>query len=190
MHKYSMFGPQGSGKSTQSRMLAARFDFVHVSVGEILRWHGEHRTKLGSRVRRIVDSGRLIPDDLVQSVVQDRLSEHDWNFGLVLDGFPRNLAQAKFLRESWNFDKIIHLDVPDEVVLDRVRARASAGWGGGFTKRADDNPDSINARIEEYHLATKPLLEIYEKWNTLIHVEGTLPISEVFSRITYALGLR
>jgi adenylate kinase len=190
MDKYLMFGPQGSGKSTQSRLLAARYDFVHISVGEILRWHVEHRTKLGSRVRRIVESGRLVPDETVQAVVQDRLREHDWNYGLVLDGFPRNLAQARFLRESWNFDRVIHLDVPDEVVSERVLTRARAGWGGGFTKRADDNPKAVRMRIRQYHELSVPLLEIYRRWNMLVHIEGTLPISEVFSRITYALRLR
>ena len=189
LHKYIVIGPQGSGKSTQSRLLASRFDFVHISVGDIIRWHLEHRTKLASRVRVILDSGNLIPDEIVMDVIRRRLREHDWNYGFVLDGFPRTRAQADFLWQNWDIDRVIYIDVPDEVVFQRVWERGKAGWGSGYTKRAGTNPQALRRRIRNYHLRTKPLLDLYKQLGMLIHVEGNLPISSVFSRITRALGL-
>jgi adenylate kinase len=190
MYKYIMFGPQGSGKSTQSRLLGAGFDFEHISVGEIFRWHVAQRTKLAARVRRVMSTGRLVPDEIVESVVRHRLEEHDWNYGFILDGFPRNRRQAEYLFENWNLDKVIYLDVPDDVVFKRVLARARAGFGSGFTKRADDNPETLRVRIEEYHEKTKPLLDLYDEKDMLIHINGTLTISQVHSRIASALGLK
>ena len=190
MHKYIMFGPQGAGKSTHSRLLEAEFDFVRIGIGDMLRWHVDHRTKLGGRVRRTVEAGQLVPDQTVETVVQDRLQQHDWSHGLVIDGFPRNLVQAQYLWENWNFDKVIHLDVPDNVVVQRVLARTRAGWGAGFTKRADDDPRVIERRLAEYHTQTEPLLERYRKREMLVHVDATRPISEVYSWIKQLLGLR
>ncbi len=184
-----MIGPQGSGKSTQSRLLASRFDFVHISVGDIFRWHIEHRTKLASRVRVILDSGNLVPDEIVMDVVRARLQEHDWNYGFVLDGFPRTRAQADFLWQNWDIDRVIYIDIPDKVVSERVLERGRAGWGSGYTKRADANPDAIRRRILNYHHSTKPLLDLFRELGTLVYIEGNRPISSVFSRITRALGL-
>ena len=189
MNKYVVLGPQGSGKSTQCRLLASRFDFVHISVGDIIRWHLEHRTKLASRVRIILASGNLIPDEIVMDLVRRRLEEHDWNYGFVLDGFPRTRAQADFFWQNWDIDKVAYLDVPDEIVSSRVLERSLAGWGAGYTKRAHSNPEAMRRRIRNYHHRTKPLLDLYKHLEMLVHVEGNLPISAVFSRLTRALGL-
>ena len=189
MHKYVFIGPQGSGKSTQSRLLASKFDFVHISVGDIIRWHLEHRTKLASRIRVILDSGNLIPDEVVMDVVRRRLQEHDWNYGFILDGFPRTRAQADFLWQNWDIDQAIYIDVPDEIVFKRVWERGMAGWGSGYTKRADSHPDAVRRRIRNYHNRTKPLLNLYEQLDILTHIEGSRSISGVFSRITRSLGL-
>ncbi len=170
-------------------MLAARFDFVHISVGDIFRWHLENRTKLASRLRLILDSGNLIPDEIVMEVVRHRLEEHDWNYGFVLDGFPRTRAQADFLWQNWDIDNVIYLDVPDDIVFDRVRERGRAGWGSGYTKRAETNRGALRRRIRTYHYRTKPLLDLYDQLGILIHVEGNLSISAVFSRITRSLSL-
>ena len=189
LHKYILIGPQGSGKSTQSRMLASRFDFVHISVGQIIRWHLEHRTKLAARVQTILDSGNLIPDDIVMDVVRRRLQEHDWNYGFVLDGFPRTRAQAEFLWQNWDIDRVIYLSPPDDVIQQRVRERGMAGWGSGYTKRADTNPDVLQRRIQNYHSRTKPLLKLYDELGMLVQVDGSLSITGIFSRITRSLGL-
>ena len=119
MHKYIIFGPQGSGKGTQSQILCDNHDFVHISIGDLFRWHTAHHTKLAARIRRITSSGKLVSDEIVERVVRERLELHDWNYGFVLDGFPRTRAQAEYLFENWNVDKVIYLNIPDEVVHDR-----------------------------------------------------------------------
>src|SRR3954471_18464050 len=97
MRKYAMVGAPGSGKSTHSRILARDFDLARISVGDIFRWHVRQHTKIGARVREVVAAGRLVADPLVDSVVRDRLDQHDWNHGFVIDGYPRSQCQAEFL---------------------------------------------------------------------------------------------
>jgi adenylate kinase len=189
MNKYIMFGPQGSGKSTQSRLLAQAFDFVHISIGGLFRWNIENHTKLAAQVQRLLASGHLVPDEIVAQVVRERLELHDWNYGFVLDGFPRTRRQAEYLFENWNMDRVIYLNVSDDVVERRVLQRARQGFGGGYTKRADDNPESLRVRMQQYHEKTKPLLDLYKQKNMLIDINGELPISVVYSRIIEALGL-
>src|ERR1700730_16396103 len=94
MRKYVIMGVQGSGKGTQSTMLAADLDLVHISVGDILRWNVQHHTKLGAHVRRTMAAGELVGDDLVEGIVRDRLTQHDWNYGFIIDGFPRKERQG------------------------------------------------------------------------------------------------
>jgi adenylate kinase len=189
MHKYIICGPQGSGKGTQSRLLSQAHDFVHISVGDMFRWHMQHHTKLAARITRIMHSGHLVSDDIVEKVVRERLEQHDFNYGFVLDGFPRTRSQAEYLFENWDVDQVIYLDIPDEIVFDRVMARAKKGLGSGFTKRADDNPAALKVRLEEYYGKTKPLLELYRQKRRLLTVDGAKPISDVYAEISRALGL-
>lgn len=190
MHKYIICGPQGSGKGTQSRLMCQAHDFVHISIGDIFRWHMAHHTKLAARITRIMNEGRLVPDDIVENVVRGRLEMHDFNHGFVLDGFPRTRPQAEYLFENWDVTRVIYLDIPDEVVTDRVMQRAKAGFGSGFTKRADDNPEALRVRLNEYYKKTKPLLELYEKKGLLLSLDATKPISEVYSDISGHLDLK
>ena len=137
----------------------------------------------------ILDSGNLIPDEIVMEVVRRRLHQHDWNYGFVLDGFPRTRAQADFLWQNWDIDQVVYLDVPDEATFKRVWERGRAGWGSGYTKRADSNPDAVRRRIRNDRTRTKPLLDLYEQLGILTHIDATQSISGVFSRITRALNL-
>lgn len=189
MNKFVISGPQGSGKGTQSELLCRDYDFVHISIGEIFRWNVSHHTKLAARIRRITDAGLLVPDEIVERVVRERLDQHDWNYGFVLDGFPRTRAQAEYLFENWNLDKVIYLELADEVVYQRVMYRAKMGQGSGFTKRADDNPEALKTRLREYHEKTKPLLELYDRMGMLLTVDASRSISEIYSDIRTQLGL-
>lgn len=189
MNHYIVFGPQGSGKGTQSRLLCDDYDLVHISIGDIFRWHISHHTKLAARVKRITDAGLLVPDEIVEEVVRKRLEEHDWNYGFVLDGFPRTMGQAEYLFENWNMDKVIYLDISDDVVFDRVMMRARMGEGSGFTKRVDDNPDALKIRLREYHEKTKPLLELYRKKGIMLTIDASRPITDIYADLRDRLGL-
>lgn len=189
MHKYIIIGPQGCGKGTQARLLCQDFDFVHISIGDIFRWNMQHHTKLAARVQRIMNQGLLVPDEIVEEVVRQRLEEHDWNFGFVLDGFPRTRSQAEYLFERWNLDNAIYLDIPEDVIFARVMHRANVGEGETFTKRSDDNPEALRVRLREYHDKTAPLLELFEKKGMLVRVDATPPIEIVYDSILRALGL-
>ena len=180
MHKYVIMGVQGCGKGTQARMLQQDFDLVHISVGDIFRWNIQNHTKLGARVNRIMRAGELVGDEVVEEFVRRRLEEHDWNYGFILDGFPRNDAQAEFFLESYDIDAVIHIVVPDHVVRERVLSRRLCSecgldynlihhrpavpdtcdvCGGKLVLRPDDNVDALNDRIREYHAKTEPTLE-------------------------------
>jgi adenylate kinase len=189
MHKYVICGPQGSGKGTQSELLCRDYDLVHISIGDIFRWNVKHHTKLAARIKRITDAGMLVPDEVVEKVVRDRLDQHDWNYGFVLDGFPRTRVQAEYLFENWNLDKVIYLELADDVVFQRVMYRARMGQGSGFTKRADDNPEALMTRLREYHEKTQPLLELYDKMGMLISVDANRAISDIYADVKRQLGL-
>ena len=192
MDKYVIFGPQGSGKGTQSELLCKNYGFVHISLGDIFRWQMANHTKLAARITRIMNQGLLVPDEIVEEVIHDRLEEHDWNWGFVLDGFPRTRPQAEFLFENWNLDAVIYLDVPDAVVEERVMKRATTIQGGGnqtFTKRLDDTPEVLRVRLREYHEKTKPLIELYEERRILRRVDATKPVEKVFEDIIDQLKL-
>jgi adenylate kinase len=189
MDKYIIIGPQGSGKGTQAQLLCDRYDFVHISIGDIFRWHMAHHTKLAARVQRIMNEGRLVPDEIVEEVVGNRLEEHDWNYGFVLDGFPRTRKQAEYLFENWNLDRAIYIDIPDEIVYERVMQRVSKGKGGGFTKRDDDNPQALKMRLQEYHEKTAPLLHLFQQKSMLLTIDGNRTIEEVHGSVVESLNL-
>ena len=130
MRKYVIMGVQGSGKGTQARLLGERYDLVHISVGDIFRWNVQAHTKLAAQVRRTMAAGELVGDDLVEAVVRDRLDRHDWNYGFIVDGFPRNGEQAEFFLESYDIDGVI-------APRPAGRARCAAGcWPAGCARAA------------------------------------------------------
>ncbi|MCW6003130.1 nucleoside monophosphate kinase [Micromonospora sp. CPCC 205371] len=210
MRKYVVMGVQGSGKGTQSGLLSKAFDLVHISVGDIFRWHVQHHTKLGAQVRRIMAVGDLVGDDLVEAVVRDRLQMHDWNYGFVIDGFPRNGRQAEFFLESYDIDGVIHLALPDDEVRRRVLNRrlcTRCGMdynliadrpevegrcdvcGGELVTRADDTPDALAARLREYHSKTRPVLDIFRRKEYVVNVDARPDPETVQREIRKQLGL-
>ena len=210
MRKYVIMGVQGSGKGTQGRLLADRYDLVHISVGDIFRWNVQAHTKLAAQVRRIVAAGRLVDDDLVEAVVRERLDRHDWNYGFIVDGFPRNGPQAEFFQESFDIDGVIHLDMPDEEVRRRVLARRLCSrcgldynliasraakedtcdvCGGRLVPREDDTEEALDRRIRDYHEKTKPVLDLFRRKEYVVSVDATRKPVEVHEEIRTRLDL-
>jgi adenylate kinase len=210
MRKYIITGVQGCGKGTQAKLLCRDFDLVHISVGDLFRWHVQNHTKLGVRVRRLMAAGQLVPDELVEGLVRDRLEVHDWNYGFVLDGFPRNRHQAGFFLENYDVNAVILIDVPDALVVDRILNRrlcdrcgrdwnllyhkpAVAGvcddCGGRLTARADDAPEAVRARLHDYHSQTEPVLDLFRHKELVVVADGTKSPEDVQEEIRGQLGL-
>ena len=210
MRKYIIMGVQGSGKGTQAKLLAERLDLEHISVGDIFRWNVQHHTKLGAQVRRSVAAGELVSDDLVETAVHRRLSEHDWNYGFIIDGFPRNQPQARFFLESYDLDAVILLEVPDQVVEERILSRrlcskcgvdynlishrpAVTGicdmCGGRLVTRADDTAQAVQVRLRDYHEKTRPVLELFRAKEVVVTVDATGSVAQVQAGIREHLGV-
>lgn len=210
MRKYVIIGAVGSGKGTQSELLARDLDIVHISVGDIFRWHVKNHTKLGAQVRRIMASGELVGDDLAESVVRNRLAQHDWNYGFVIDGFPRSRRQTEFFLESYDIDGVIHLDLPDEEVRRRVLARRLCNrcgmdynliadrptqegrcdvCGGELVSREDDTEEALAERLRDYHERTDPILELFGRKEYVVTVDARPGIDEVQRTLRERLGL-
>lgn len=181
-----LFGPQGSGKGTQAKRIADEYGIPHVSTGDMFRAAIAKRTPFGQKVEPILASGELVPDDITVGLVRERLSEPDAEPGFVLDGFPRNLAQAEALDELLGelgrpLTAALELLVPNEVCVERMLKRAAEEG------RADDTPEGIARRLEIYHRETAPLSEHYRAAGRLVGVEGSGSVDEVWTEITKAL---
>jgi adenylate kinase len=210
MRKYVIMGVQGSGKGTQSDLLCEDLDLVQIAVGDIFRWHVQNHTKLGAQVRRTMRAGELVGDDLVESVVRERLEQHDWNFGFVIDGFPRNGRQAEFFMESYDIDGVIHLELPEEEVRRRVLSRRLCPHcgmdynliahrpkeegrcdicGHQLITREDDTPVALDARLRDYNEKTRPVLELFRRKEFVHDIDARPPSDEVQGKIRAALNL-
>ncbi|MET0458285.1 MAG: nucleoside monophosphate kinase [Ilumatobacteraceae bacterium] len=210
MRKFVIMGVQGSGKGTHASMLADDLDLVHLSVGDIFRWHVQRHTKIGAQVRRTMAAGELVHDELVESVMRDRLAWHDWNYGFVVDGFPRNVRQAEFFLESYDIDGVINLDMPDEVVHERVLARrlcsgCGLDWNllahrpkipdvcdichGQLTMREDDQPEALAVRLRDYHDKTAPVIELFQRKEFVATFDATESIAAIQAEIRRRFNL-
>jgi adenylate kinase len=183
-----VLGPQGSGKGTQAKRISAAHGIPHVSTGDMFRAAVAARTELGQRVEPILACGDLVPDDLTVALIRERLSEHDARDGFVLDGFPRNLAQAEALdgmlaEIGRGLDAVLFFDLSDELAVERIRGRALDEG------RDDDSPDAIARRLAIYHEQTEPVVERYRATGKLVPLHAARSIEEVSTEIEAALDL-
>jgi adenylate kinase len=180
MTRVVLVGPPGAGKGTQATTLSDKLRVPHISTGDLFRAHINAQTELGQRVRQYLDAGRLVPDEVTNEMVRERLSEPDAESGFVLDGFPRNVGQADLLKKVLDetedgLDAVIEIQVDDEQLVQRLLARG----------RADDTEDVIRHRQQVYRSETAPLLDYYE--DVLVTVDGVGEMDEIADRILNAL---
>lgn len=189
-------GPPGSGKGTMAERASVRCNLAHISTGDILRAEIKQGTELGSLAKSYIDKGALVPDDVIIDMMKERFNQDDAKGGVLLDGFPRTVAQAEALDKIIKLDACINLVVDVDVIVDRVVARRVCGvcgavhstkthsaptcnqCSGDLVTRPDDNKDTVLERFRVYEEQTAPLIEYYTKQGIVTDVDGTLPIEE------------
>ncbi len=180
-----VLGPQGAGKGTQAKRISAEHGIPHVSTGDMFRAL-DTSTEVGRRIKAIMDAGDLVPDGETVAMIEDRLSQPDAADGFVLDGFPRNLAQAEALDAMLGeigrgLDAILFFDVPDDVGMERALKRAA------LEGRSDDTPEAIARRLATYHRETEPVVEHYRATAKLVPLHAGRSVEEVWAEIEAAL---
>lgn len=212
MKKIIFIGPPGSGKGTQAKRLASRFEIPHISTGDMLREAVSDGTELGQQAAPIMASGGLVPDDLMIGIVRDRLAKPDAERGFILDGFPRTVVQAEKLDNIVGNGaegvRVLQLLVPDEAIVRRIVLRRSCSQCGAIyhlennppandsvcdrcgsevVARADDNETAVRKRLEAFHRQTLPVATFYKAKSVLREVDGIGPVDDVFERIEKSL---
>ncbi|MBR6055104.1 MAG: adenylate kinase [Bacteroidales bacterium] len=183
MKYYILFGPPGAGKGTQAGAMAEKFNLRHISTGELLRGEIAAGSPLGLRAKALIDEGNLVPDEVVEGMIEDKFNTVTGVDGFLLDGFPRTEAQAVALdeileRRGEALSGVVSIMIPDSMIMERIRHRAE------IEGRADDAKDEVIAhRIETYHAKTEPLIAFYKASGRYKEVDGTGTIEEVRERI-------
>jgi len=212
-----LFGPPGAGKGTQADFLGKKFGLAKLSTGDMLRAAVASGSPLGKQAQDIMAKGQLVPDETMISLIRERIRQSDCQNGFILDGFPRTVAQAEALddmltAENRRLDYVIELQVNDKELTERITGRYScAKCGAGyhdsfkkphkagvcdecgateFSRRQDDNAQTVTKRLEAYHSQTAPLLPYYDKENLLVAVDGMADIGEVTRQIEEIIGNR
>ena len=180
------FGPNGSGKGTQATLLKNELKVPHISTGDLLRAAVKAGTPLGLKAKAVMEAGKLVSDDIVLGMLEERLAQPDANGGFILDGYPRNLAQCAALEEllariRQPLDVAIELNVPDSAILGRCEIRFKA------EHRPDDDPVIVRKRLDLYREQTAPVARHFADLGKLVTVNGVGEVAEVFQRILSAL---
>lgn len=181
-----LFGPPGAGKGTQSEKLIQKYGFVHISTGDLFRWHTKNETTLGKKVKEIMNSGALVPDEITIAMLKEELDKNPKAKGFLFDGFPRTVTQAealdKFMKENGSaIHHVIALDVTEAELRSRIAKRRT------LESRADDEEEKLNKRITEYFSKTVHVLPYYQKQGRLNTIQGIGAIDEIFSNICKVL---
>lgn len=201
-----LLGPPGAGKGTQARMLEEHFGLVQLSTGDLLRAAVANGTEAGKAAKAVMEAGDLVSDDIVIAILRDRLADADCAKGVILDGFPRTTVQAKALdmllaESGQKIDAAVSLDVDDAAMVDRISGRFTCGGcgegyhdtykapkvagqcdkcqGTDFKRRADDNAETVAARLDAYHAQTAPLIAFYDAQGALARVDAMGAIDEI-----------
>ena len=182
-----LLGPPGSGKGTQATRLKDQLGIAHISTGDLLRAEVAAGTELGKAAKAVMDAGNLVSDEILLGMLESRLGQDDVAKGFILDGYPRNVAQANALdgllaRIGQPLDAVVQLDVASELLVERIAGRAQEQG------RADDNPESVRQRLQVYTNQTAPVVDFYANRGTLARVDGVGSLDEVQHRIFKAIG--
>lgn len=180
-----IFGPPGAGKGTQASNISDHYNLPHLSTGEIFRTAIKNETELGKKVKTILDSGGLVPDQTVVDLVEDELKKEKYTEGYILDGFPRTVAQAEAFDEllkknNQKLDAFLVLKVPEQELIKRILSRGEG--------RTDDTEAGVKKRLSVYREETQPVLNHYKNQNVVKEINGTGSIEEIFERIKTALA--
>ena len=206
-----LMGPPGAGKGTQGEILAKKLGIDTISTGVMLRTAIKEQTEIGKLAEKYINEGKLVPDDVIVSIVKERLSQPDCAKGFILDGFPRTTAQAEALTESGvKIDKVLSLEVDDDTIVERLSSRRECSkcgapystifnkpktegkcdkCGGDLIQRAEDNPETIKNRLNVYHEQTEPIKDYYEKLGLLVKANGEHELADTTKNVMTALGI-
>ena len=204
-----LVGPPGAGKGTQAQFLAAHYSIPHIATGDIFRANLKANTPLGQEAKTYMDRGELVPDAVTNAMVKDRLTQDDLANGFLLDGFPRNVAQAEVLRailaeKRTPLDAVLELSIPNEVIIGRLSSRQTCRACGApaaadanactacgsidLYQREDDRPEVIGKRLEVYEEQTAPIVHFYRTEGLLITIDAQGEVTEITERATSALA--
>lgn len=212
--KLLIMGPPGAGKGTQAVLIKDAYNIPHISTGDMFREAIGNKTPLGIKAKEFMDKGLLVPDELTNGIVKERLSKDDCKTGFLLDGFPRTISQAEFLDNTLkqlnlNIDAVVNIDIDKDILVDRITGRLVCPSCGAsyhiktklpkkegicdvcdtpLIRRKDDEESTFVNRLDVYIKNTKPLLEYYQNQDILINVNGSGEINNIFNRIKTALG--
>ncbi|MBS1097368.1 adenylate kinase [Gluconobacter sphaericus] len=179
-----LLGPPGAGKGTQAKRLEAFYGFKQISTGDMLRAEVAAGSAIGNEAKAIMEKGQFVPDPIIVAMIENRIAQPDCEQGFILDGFPRTESQAEALdamlsQRGLTIDAVILLDVNEEELVERIASRR----GEDGTRRPDDNPDVVRARLDVYRKQTAPILPYYEKAGRLLHVDGMKDVESVGKEI-------
>ena len=202
--KLILLGPVGSGKGTQAGLISARFGLPHISTGEIFRTNIKNNTELGRKAKAYIDNGELVPEELTNNLVADRIAQDDCKNGFILDGFPRNLSQAKFLENITDIDCALMIDLSEEKIIARLSSRRMCGscsqptsleWmvdgkcekcGGEVYIRDDDKPEVIKNRLQKQAVSLE-LIEFYKQKGVFNKIDATDNVEDTYALVKSVL---